>query len=125
GDPRRDATILYPGEPLPDGSAIVQDNPDLINERYNQKAWVPLAPSGDNFEGQGNLRLIRYADVLLMAAEALNENGKPAEALTYLNMVRARARGNSTTVLPDVTTTDKAQLRLRIWNERRSELALE
>lgn len=125
GDPRRNATILYPGEVLPDGSAIVEDNPDLINERYNQKAWVPLAPSGDNFEGQGNLRLIRYADVLLMAAEALNENNNPAQALVYLNMVRARARGNSMTLLPNVTTTNKDALRTRIWNERRSELAME
>lgn len=125
GDPRRNATILYPGEVLPDGSAIVEDNPDLINERYNQKAWVPLAPSGDNFEGQGNLRLIRYADVLLMAAEALNENNNPTQALVYLNMVRARARGNSMTLLPNVTTTNKDALRTRIWNERRSELAME
>jgi hypothetical protein len=124
-DPRRDATILYPGEVLPDGSAIIQDNPDIVNERYNQKAWVPLAPSGDNFEGQGNLRLIRYADVLLMAAEALNENGNPTQALVYLNMVRARARGTSMTILPNVTTTDKNALRTRIWNERRSELAME
>jgi len=125
GDPRRDATILYPGEVLPDGSAIVEDNPDIVNERYNQKAWVPPAPSGDNFEGQGNLRLIRYSDVLLMAAEALNEDGNPSQALVYLNMVRARARGTSSTVLPDVTTTDKNALRTRIWNERRSEFAME
>ncbi len=121
GDPRRDATILYPGEVLPDGSAVVQGNPDLINERYNQKAWVPLAPSGDNQEGQGNIRLIRYADVLLMAAEALNENGNPSQALVYLNMVRARARGGSTTVLPDVTTVNRDALRSRSWNERRAE----
>lgn len=125
GDPRRDATILYPGEVLPDGSGIVQDNPDIVNERYNQKAWVPLAPSGDNFEGQGNLRLVRYADVLLMAAEALNENNNPTQALVYLNMVRARARGTSMTLLPNVTTTNKDALRTRIWNERRSELAME
>lgn len=124
-DPRRDATILYPGEVLPDGSAVIQDNPDIVNERYNQKAWVPIAPSGDNFEGQGNLRLIRYADILLMAAEALNENGNPTQALVYLNMVRARARGTSMTILPNVTTTDKNALRTRIWNERRSELAME
>jgi hypothetical protein len=125
GDPRRNATILYPGEVLPDGSAIVEDNPDIVNERYNQKAWVPLAPSGDNFEGQGNIRIIRYADVLLMAAEALNENGNATQALTYLNMVRKRARGTSMTLLPDVTTTDQNALRTRIWNERRSELAME
>lgn len=124
GDPRRDATILFVGEVLPDGSAIVQDNPDILNEKYNQKAWTPTHV-GFQENGPGNIRILRYADVLLIAAEALNENGKPAEALTYLNQVRARARGNSMTVLPNVTITDKDQLRQRIWHERRVELALE
>ena len=70
-------------------------------------------------------RLIRYADVLLMAAEALNENGKPADALVYLNQVRNRARGGNNSVLPDVTITDKSQLRIKILHERRHELAME
>ena len=126
GDPRRDATILYPGEVLPDGSAIVEDNPDLVNERYNQKAWAPLPASGDNLEGQGNIRRLRYADVLLMAAEALNENGSPQGALVYLNMVRTRARGNRPpTILPEITETNRDALRMLIWKERRTELALE
>lgn len=126
GDPRRDATILYPGEVLPDGSAVVEDNPDLVNERYNQKGWAPLATSGDNFEGQGNIRRLRYADILLVVAEALNENGKTQDALIYLNMVRTRARGNRPpTIVPEVTETNKDELRKIIWKERRSELALE
>ncbi len=124
GDPRREATILYVGEVLPDGSAIVEDNPNIFNERYNQKAWVP-AHSGGNGNGPGNIRLLRYADILLIAAEALNEIGETDDALTYLNMVRARARGQSTSILPDVTITDKNLLREKIWNERRVELALE
>jgi tetratricopeptide (TPR) repeat protein len=126
GDPRRNATILEVGETLPDGSAIVLDNPDMLNESYNQKAWVP-SHVGFQENSPGNIRLLRYADVLLMAAEALNENGKPQDALTYLNMVRARAKGSSTNpnLLPPVTITDKDQLRQRIWNERRVELALE
>ena len=124
GDPRREATVLYVGEVLPDGSGRVEDNPAMLNERYNQKAWVPRHPGG-NGNGPGNIRLFRYADVLLIAAEALNENGKPADALTQLNRVRARARGNSATLLPDVTTTDQVQLRQLIWRERRSELAME
>jgi hypothetical protein len=70
-------------------------------------------------------RLMRYADVLLMAAEALNENGKPAEALTYVNMVRARARQGIPGILPDITTTNQAELRDKIFNERRHELAME
>lgn len=124
GDPRREATILYPGEVLPDGSAIVQDNPDIVGERYNQKAWVAQHVGG-NGNGPGNIRILRYADILLIAAEAMNENGKPQEALQYLNMIRARARGSRTTILRDITVTDQAQLREIIWHERRIELAME
>lgn len=123
GDPRREATVLYVGEVLPDGSDIVADNPDIIGERYNQKSWRSL-PVGGNGNGPANIKVLRYADVLLIAAEALNENGKGSLALQYLNEVRRRARGGSN-VLPDVTTIDRDQLRQRIWRERRSELALE
>lgn len=124
GDPRLNATVLYPGEVLPDGSDIVQDNPDIVNERYNQKAWVPEHP-GFNGNGPGNIRRLRYADILLVAAEALNENGKPQDALFYLNQVRQRARGNRTNILPDITETDRDALREIIWHERRVELAME
>lgn len=124
GDPRREATILYVGEVLPDGSDVVQDNPNIFNERYNQKAWVPEHPGG-NGNGPGNIRIIRYADILLMAAEVLNENGKPTEALQYLNQVRARARRNNPFILQDITETTQSALRQLIWKERRSELAME
>lgn len=124
GDPRREATVIYVGEVLPDGSAIVQDNPEIVGERYNQKAWVPAHP-GLQDNGPGNIRILRYADILLLAAEALNENGKPAQALQYLNQVRKRARGTNNFILPDVTTTNQAQLRERIYRERRVELAME
>lgn len=124
GDPRREATILYVGEVLPDGSAIIEDNPAVVGERYNQKAWVPQ-PVGGNGNGPGNIRILRFADVLLIGAEAHNENNNPTTALNYLNQVRARARGTSTTLLPNVNTTDKDLLRQRIWRERRVELALE
>jgi len=123
GDPRREATVLEVGEVLPDGSAIVEDNKEMEGERYNQKAWTPQhALLQDN--GPSNLRMLRYADILLIASEALNENGKTQDALRYLNQVRARARG-ARNVLPNVTLTDKTQLREAIWRERRSELAME
>ena len=125
GDPRREATIIYVGEVLPDTpGTLVLDNIEIINERYNQKAWVPSHP-GLQDNGPGNIRIIRYADILLLAAEALNENGKPGEALIYLNQVRKRARGTTAIILPDVTVTDQAQLRERIYRERRVELAME
>ncbi len=124
GDPRREATVIYVGEVLPDGLTQVQDNPEIIGERYNQKAWVP-AHSGLQDNGPGNIRILRYADILLLAAEALNEDNKPTEALKYLNQVRKRARGTNNFILPDVTVTDQAQLRERIYKERRVELAME
>lgn len=124
GDPRREATIIYVGEILPDGSTQVQDNPEIINERYNQKAWVPAHP-GLQDNGPGNIRVLRYSDILLLAAEAKNEQMKSAEALPLLNQVRKRARGTNSFILPDVTVTDQALLRERIYRERRVELAME
>lgn len=124
GDPRREATVIYVGEILPDGSTQVQDNIEIVNERFNQKAWVPSHP-GLQDNGPGNVRVLRYSDVLLLAAEAKNELGKSAEALPLLNMVRKRARGTNNFILPDVTVTDQALLREKIYKERRVELAME
>jgi len=71
-----------------------------------------------------NIRLIRYSDVVLMAAEAANELGQTGQAMEYLEMVRARARGNNA-VLPKVTTTDQEEMRDAIRHERRVELGME
>lgn len=124
GDPRRDATIIFRGEITPQGDAIpvVGDNP-----MYNQKSYVPFSQhvSGYNEGAEQNIRVIRYAEVLLMNAEANNELGNTEEALAALEEVRARARGGDTSVLPEVTTTDQAELRQIIWHERRVELAME
>ena len=43
--------------------------------------------------GDVNLPIYRYAEVLLLHAEALNEQGRTAEAIQYLDQIRARARG--------------------------------
>lgn len=124
GDPRRDATIIFRGETTPEGDVIPEkgDNP-----MYNQKSYVPFKNyiTGFNEGCQQNVRVIRFADVLLMNAEAANELGKATEALASLEKVRARARGASTTILPKVTATDKATLQKAIWKERQVELAME
>ncbi len=132
-DPRKEATILYLGEVI-DGITIAGDgqteneikdaNGNVIEiECYNQKVWTP----GNNVPTQfdHNRRLIRYADVLLIAAEASNQNNKAAQALTYVNMVRARARGVNAGILADLSVTDKTTLNDLILKERRVELALE
>ncbi|OAV42676.1 RagB/SusD family nutrient uptake outer membrane protein [Lewinella sp. 4G2] len=124
GDPRLDATILSVGEVLPDGSALVVGDDNIVGERFNQKAFVVDHPGG-NGNGPGNIRILRYADLLLIAAEALNETGRTAEALPLLNLVRERARGGFRRILPDVTSLDQAEVRNAIYRERRSELALE
>ncbi|MBC7885530.1 MAG: RagB/SusD family nutrient uptake outer membrane protein [Saprospiraceae bacterium] len=124
GDPRRQATIIYVGEVLPDGSTIVQDNPEILNERFNQKAWVPNH-AGLQDNGPGNIRLLRYADILLLAAEAANEIGNNTKALEYVNLIRKRARGSNSFILKDLTITNQNDLRAAIRKERRSELALE
>ena len=69
-----------------------------------------------------NYRAIRYADVLLMAAEAQNRGGlSDAKAQQYLNQVRRRALGNAA---QPVTATGSALTEL-IWKERHLELAME
>lgn len=60
-----------------------------------------------------------------MAAEAANELGNSAQALVYLEQVRARARAGNNAILPAVTTTVQSELRDAIRHERRVELAME
>jgi hypothetical protein len=133
-DPRLDASVIFLGEVLHgvliEGSTLTSDttydesgNITEI-ECYNQKVYVENATNTQDNWGY-NRRILRFADVLLMAAEALNENGDPTQALSYLNMVRERARGGNNSILPDITETNKDQLRQLIWRERRAELAFE
>ena len=70
---------------------------------------------------QIDLPLIRYADVVLGLAEALNEQGKTDEAITYVNMVRDRAGVAALNSNEYTQVTDQADLRTRIQNERRWE----
>lgn len=124
GDPRRAGTIIFRGTTTFEGDAIPA-NTD--NPRYNYKSYVPFSlwVSGFNEGAQQNFRVLRYSDVLLMNAEAANELGNTAQALSSLEIVRARARQGNANILPRVTTTDKSALRDAIWRERRFELAME
>ena len=133
GDPRLKGTIIDLGDTL-NGVLILGDGttPDstfddqgnlIALQCYNRKVWVPGTSSIE--EWGHNRRLIRYADVLLMAAEALNEDTKPDQALVYLNQVRKRARQGNDAILPDITETNKDSLRDLILEERRHELAME
>jgi tetratricopeptide (TPR) repeat protein len=132
GDPRLQASVIFLGEVL-DGVTILGDGatPDISVdshgqeeiECYNQKVWTPGINVPPSFGH--NRRFLRYSDVLLIAAEALNETGNAAQALVYLNRVRQRAREGNNAVLPDITETNKNLLRDIILHERRVELAME
>jgi hypothetical protein len=132
-DPRLDGSVIFLGEVL-DGIPIIGDDatPDTTFDQegniveiecYNQKTWSPYEAEKSSYDV--NRKIVRYADVLLMAAEALNENGKSSQALPYLNEVRARARGENDGLLPDITTTNQSELRDLIFLERSRELAFE
>ena len=92
---------------------------------YNQKYLPRVGQTSGQVELNylNNYRAIRYADVLLMAAEANNRAAAPndAKAQLYLNQVRARAFGNNSN---NVSATGTA-LRTAIWDERRLELGME
>lgn len=95
GDPRQQATILYVWQELPDGSGqVVEENPNMIDERYNQKAFAPLDRPGTLGDGPVNIRRMRYSDVILIAAESAYQIGDESAARQYLNQVRERARGD-------------------------------
>ena len=133
-DPRLEGSVIFLGDVI-DGVTIQGDGttPDttyaedgttiLEIETYNKKVYATGERNADRWGH--NRRVIRYADVLLMAAEALNETGNSAKALIYLNQVRERARGENENILPDITTTDPNQLREIIYEERSRELAFE
>ncbi|MDR2473106.1 MAG: RagB/SusD family nutrient uptake outer membrane protein [Tannerella sp.] len=136
GDPRKDETLLYFLKASDDPATCPANAPwgekpianDLvINPYYNKKAYTNPALRAEFTKGGYwvNVRMIRYSDVLLMAAEAANELNYNAPALDYLEQVRSRARGGNPAVLPAVTTTDQNELRNKIRHERRIELAME
>ncbi len=115
GDKRKDVTVLYEGCPQFDGKDY-QKSYSMTN--YNLRKFLVAKPvTYDN--SPMNFPVLRYADVLLMKAEALNELGKTSEAESPLNEVRTRAG------LPSVSGLSKAAFRDKVLHERRMELAFE
>ncbi|MFT2008330.1 RagB/SusD family nutrient uptake outer membrane protein [Pontibacter sp. 13R65] len=132
GDPRRARTILFTSTTTEanEGLTIYGEKTPLglPNPRYNHKVYTnPARRTATGSQGGWwmNVRILRYADVVLMYAEAANELGQTQEALDKLEMVRARARNGNAAILPPVTTTDQAELREAIRHERRVELGME
>lgn len=120
GDIRKELTFLREGETTPEGDVIHKQDPQA-GDAWNQKAYVPSALN-NNACGVGsiqNIRILRFADILLINAESANELGNTSVAITNLNKVRTRA------ALAGTTASTQATLRTAIWKERRVELAME
>ena len=118
GDKRKEKTIFYEGCPDYDGKEY-KANYSLTG--YNVKKFlVPLSafPSYDN--SPLNFPIMRYSEVLLMKAEALNELGQTSLAIVPLNLVRGRA--GLTAVTSGLSQT---AFRDKVLHERRMELAFE
>lgn len=125
GDVRRSATILYSGQD--DGyGKTVPAYPAILPRAYWNKKVYP-EPSMQTLTGRRqnswiNHVMMRYADVILMAAEAANELGgatNQTNATAWVNAIRSRAG------LGSISFTSQAQMRAAIKQERRSEFAME
>lgn len=141
-DPRQTYVFTRTGDRYV-GDTEAQDNHQSATGFHDYKMTVPRAEKAgyDVWMIPYNIRIIRYSDLMLLYAEALNENGKASEALKYLNEVRERARNTNpvdprkdkqayvpvvtAATLPPVTETRQDALREIIWHERRVELAME
>ncbi len=137
-DPRLDYTVGREGVLWINGEDF---NPGWSPTGYLQKKHLqPLSeiPKGTKGDGDLNYTYLRYSDILLMKAEALNELERSDEALLPLNEVRKRARESylydpdlagygsvPTNLLPDVESLSQSVVRDAIRHERRVELGFE
>ena len=91
GDARREVTV-FNANLLPEGSYFPgHENTGFFNAKYIPRKGDLNIPD-PNLTNPNNYRSIRYADVLLLAAEALvKSNGSETDAISYLNQIRSRA----------------------------------
>lgn len=136
GDPRRDLTIDVLTEAEVDNPQVdfYEGIVKTVSLKYammtdGEGGGVYALDAANNPRDPINTKEIRYADALLMYAEACVETGDLATAKNLLEQVRARARGGNPAILPAFPYggyADNADdLRKAIRHERRVELAME
>lgn len=146
GDPRLSCTVY--GENFNSGILYGEkkkyDRKEQGSDWLSRKAALPEKPALSKASDR-NIKVVRYADVLLMHAEAAYYLNKPDEARAKVNQVRQRARYSTycmgyaenkrdysvspedpSKILPDLSQSLSGQGLLEaIWHERRVELAME
>jgi len=90
-----------------------------IWKHWDQDAYPPE----ETGESGANFHVMRYAEVLLIYAEALNEanSGPTPEAYDAVNAIRIRARNGNDLVLPELTGLSYQEFREAVWKEKRCE----
>lgn len=121
-DPRLFHTVFREGDPYDDVSP--QFSAAWTPTGYAMKKGLYPVIRFNNSNGARNLPLIRLADVLLMYAEAANENDKPDVAIDAINQVRARV-GMPPLPTAEYPAGSKEEIFMAIVHERRVELATE
>ncbi len=96
-DPRLDVTLFHPGstelfigQPYSWWERQLR-NPEINTGYFKYSEQQFIDGFATEFDGGTDFILIRYADVLLLYAETLNEVGKTSEAYAYVDLVRQRA----------------------------------
>jgi len=101
--------------------------PEIVNtaDKIIQKYILEDQLTNTGVGSLNNFRLLRWADVLLLKAEALNETEDQNGAIELINQVRARARNMGSTGEPADRVTGATQEQVRLWiiDERFVELA--
>ena len=110
---------LYSGADVRGDSATWFGNAGVIYKYMALSPEEDIRRSSANYEA--NWIFYRYADVLLMKAEALNELSRGAEAIELVNRIQSRAGAS----LTSADATDDNEIREMIILERRKELAYE
>ncbi|RUT78012.1 RagB/SusD family nutrient uptake outer membrane protein [Ancylomarina longa] len=116
-------------------NAFEANDPRLLytTDIANKRSSKIVGSTTDQID-YGNKVYIRYADVLLWKAEALNETGDYSGAVAIVNQIRRRARTSPTAdgsivpvgTLPDrVSSTNQAEIKDWLMSERRVELGFE
>lgn len=127
-DPRLAASFLYDSTDVrgPNFTLLygqVWNNVGGLNKQgvYFRKFLNDHWKNDEGFRSKNNWRYIRYADVLLMYAEVLNEAGRTADAYQYVDRVRERVGLAKLSVARPGLSTE--QFRRQIEHERLTELA--
>ncbi|GAB2463173.1 membrane protein [Hymenobacter qilianensis] len=116
-DPRRDITVFNSSMPIY-GRTYAQRGYNDPNELFWRKYQNDRTRTFEDYHSGINIRVIRYADILLMQAEALNNLGQTAAAIPLINQVRTRSG-----IVPLTGSFSQAQMKTQILHERATELA--